>query len=297
MKKILILLFTILLFTGCTKVKDPENQTSIENYETVEDVANKVGYDFDLSKLGDVEGVEYTTEINDGHQVVNVNFHYRNKLYYLYICNTLTPFETVNYKKEAFVQSGEFVYFENFDRLYLGWTEGGKSFVISGDQSDDTRRYFNSIATDLKLETAKVETYEEALEHFLTIDYDTAKGIYEDENTKFTGILVVSRETCPYCQTLLPVLADVTIKNLYSVAYLDSTAAKEAENFDGFDFIVDEEGTPLASVPTLIVFKDGVPVAHHIGVCEDYEKGNCLSDAQYDEVFSALDSFEAILNA
>lgn len=135
--------------------------------------------------------------------------------------------------------------------------------------------------------TSNEEEYEKQINmaKYISIGYNEFNDLLDEEND-FTGVLLMSKASCPWCQRLIPVLTKYLNAEQKSIFYLDTNAAKSEDAYDetvGFNKVVekckdqllevgsvDENGEPAVYVPLLIAFKNGTPTKAHLSVLDEY---------------------------
>lgn len=135
--------------------------------------------------------------------------------------------------------------------------------------------------------TSNEEEYEKQINmaKYISIGYNEFNDLLDKEND-FTGVLLMSKANCPWCQRLIPVLTKYLNAEQKSIFYLDTNAAKSEDTYDetiGFNKVVekckdqllevgsvDENNEPALYVPLLIAFKNGLPIKAHLSVLDEY---------------------------
>lgn len=289
MRKITSIILILLILCGCS------SRLSIKpvSYDSLADALAYYGLDLADSLPADADNVAYTVERNlKGQSVECLEFMHEHSLYHLYFSVSLDVNDILNLPRTT-----EYSTFDSFvagDYNYLVMPCDKHTCVLQGEDNASTLRFFDSIYRDSDTLAQHASDYDEAVSIFIPISYDNAKDIYRESS--FTGILYIGRESCDYCKALVNVLYDASLDAGYTVLYLDSEKAKESESFDGFDFIMDQDGNLLSQVPALMVFVDGVVVDSHIGVVDGYKPDETLSNEQYSELYDLLVSYDSLMD-
>lgn len=133
---------------------------------------------------------------------------------------------------------------------------------------------------------------------FEELTYEEVYQIFTN-GLSFTGLIYAGRETCPYCQRAIEIYSVASKTNDFHIYYLDSTNAKTSETYEeyGFDFIKDENGEVLTSVPTIYALKDGKVVASYTGVADDYSDASIEpSYVQKAELIERIEFFKELIS-
>lgn len=289
MRKIITALTILLILCGCGS----RLSTKPVSYDSLGDALAYYGLDLADVLPADADNVTYTVERNlKGQSVECLEFMHEDSLYHLYFSVSLDVNDILNLSCTT-----EYSTFDSFvagNYRYMIMPCDKHTCVLQGEDNASTLRFFDSIHRDSETVVQYTSDYDEAVSLFIPISYDNAKDIYRESS--FTGVLYIGRESCDYCKTLVNVLYDASLDADYTVLYLDSDKAKESELFEGFDFIVDQDGNPLSLVPTLMVFADGMVVGSHTGVIDGYEPGEALSNEQYSELYDLLVSYDSLMH-
>lgn len=158
----------------------------------------------------------------------------------------------------------------------------------------------------------KYRGYVENTDVFVELAYDELNTICNDEQTGFTGIILLGREGCPWCRRLVPVIYSmVKNKEISPIYYTNTTKAKETELYKTFnwsdfskiesigkllveDGSVNENGEPSLSVPTLFAFKNGTPIAVRSGTVENDSLDAPLTYEQRVEITNGIKALESL---
>lgn len=171
--------------------------------------------------------------------------------------------------------------------------------------------------TETSVETDyAVEKYHEDYQRgkFKEIQSMTELKSWIEPETDATGIILMSRDTCPYCQRLMPIVADLTRNENVTFYYANTTALKESADYDQelkFQEIVDlmpvelekcgstnDDGQPAIYVPLLIFIKNGEVIKCRLSVLDGYNDPNIeLDNIQYMQVYDEIKSFVDIVYA
>lgn len=264
------------------------------SYDSLGDALTYYGLDLADVLPTDADNVTYTVERNlKGQSVECLEFVHDDAVYHLYFSVSLDVNDILNLAHTA--EYGTFNSFVAGDYRYMIMPCDKHACVLQGEDNASTLRFFDSIHRDSDTVVQHTSDYDEAVSLFIPISYDNAKEIYRESS--FTGILYIGRESCDYCKALVNVLYDASLDAGYTVLYLDSEKAKESESFEGFDFIVDQNGSSLSLVPALMVFADGAVVDSHTGVVDGYKPEEALSDDQYSELYDRLVSYDSLMHS
>lgn len=290
MRKITSIILILLILCGCSS----RLSSKPVSYDNLSDALAYYGMDLADVLPADADNVTYTVERNlKGQSVECLEFMHEDSLYHLYFSVSLDVNDILNLSHTT-----EYSSFDSFvagDYKYLVMPCDKHACVLQGEDNASTSRLFDSIYRDGDTIVQYTSNYDEAVSLFIPISYDNAKEIYRESS--FTGVLYIGRESCDYCKALVNVLYDASLDAGYTVLYLDSEKAKESESFDGFDFIVDQNGSSLSLVPSLMVFADGTVVDSHTGVVDGYKPEEVLSDEQYSELYDLLVSYDSLMRS
>lgn len=288
MRKITSIILILLILCGCSS----RLSSKPVSYDNLSDALAYYGMDLADVLPADADNVTYTVERNlKGQSVECLEFMHEDSLYHLYFSVSLDVNDILNLSHTT-----EYSSFDSFvagDYKYLVMPCDKHACVLQGEDNASTSRLFDSIYRDGDTIVQYTSNYDEAVSIFIPISYDNAKDIYRESS--FTGVLYIGRESCDYCKALVNVLYDASLDAGYTVLYLDSEKARESDSFDGFDFIVDQDGNPLSLVPTLMVFTDGTVVDSHTGVVDGYNPDEPLSNEQYMELYDLLVSYDSLM--
>lgn len=288
MRKITSIILILLILCGCSS----RLSSKPVSYDNLSDALAYYGMDLADVLPADADNVTYTVERNlKGQSVECLEFMHEDSLYHLYFSVSLDVNDILNLSHTT-----EYSSFDSFvagDYKYLVMPCDKHACVLQGEDNASTSRLFDSIYRDGDTIVQYTSNYDEAVSIFIPISYDNAKDIYRESS--FTGVLYIGRESCDYCKALVNVLYDASLDASYTVLYLDSEKARESDSFDGFDFIVDQDGNPLSLVPTLMVFTDGTVVDSHTGVVDGYNPDEPLSNEQYMELYDLLVSYDSLM--
>lgn len=289
MRKITSIILILITLCGCS----PRLSSKSVSYDSLGDALAYYGLDLAEFLSTDANNVTYTVERNlKGQSVECLEFMHEDSLYHLYFSVSLDVNDILNLSRTT-----EYSTFDSFvagDYKYLVMPCDKHTCVLQGEDNASTSRFFDSIYRDGDTIVQYTGDYNEAVSIFIPISYDNAKDIYRESS--FTGILYIGRESCGYCKALVNVLYEASLDSGYAVLYLDSEKAKESETFDGFDFIMDQDGNSLSLVPTLMVFADGVVVDSHTGVIDGYKPNEVLSNEQYIKLHDMLISYDSLMH-
>lgn len=289
MRKTTSIILILLILCGC----GARLSTKPVSYDSLADALAYYGLDLTDVLPVDADNVTYTGERNlKGQSVECLEFMFDDSLYHLYFSVSLDVNDILNLPRTT-----EYSTFDSFvasDYKYLVMPCDKHTCVLQGEDNTSTSRLFDSIYRDGDAIVQHTSDYDEAVSIFIPISYDNAKDIYKESS--FTGILYIGRESCDYCKALVNALYDASLDAGYTVLYLDSEKARESETFDGFDFVVDQDGNPLSLVPTLMVFANGVVVDSHTGVIDGYKPDEELSNEQYSELYDLLVSYDSLMH-
>lgn len=289
MRKITSIILILLILCGCSS----RLSSKPVSYDNLSDALAYYGMDLADVLPADADNVTYTVERNlKGQSVECLEFMHEDSLYHLYFSVSLDVNDILN-----LTHMTEYSTFDSFvvgDYRYMIMPCDKHTCILQGEDNASTLRFFDSIHRDSDTLVRHTSDYDEAVSIFIPISYDNAKDIYRESS--FTGILYIGRESCDYCKALANVLYDASLDVGYTVLYLDSEKAKESESFDGFDFIVNQNGISLSLVPTLMVFADGTVVDSHTGVVDGYKPDEALSDEQYSELYDLLVSYDSLMH-
>ena len=290
MRKITSIILILLILCGCSS----RLSTKPVSYDSLGDALTYYGLDLADVLPTDADNVTYTVERNlKGQSVECLEFMHDDSLYHLYFSVSLDVNDILN-----LAHTTEYDTFDSFvagDYRYMVMPCDKHACVLQGEDNALTLRFFDSIHRDSNAVVQHTSDYDEAVSLFIPISYDNAKEIYRESS--FTGILYIGRESCDYCKALVNVLYDASLDAGYTVLYLDSEKAKESKSFEGFDFIVDQNGSSLSLVPSLLVFADGTVVDSHTGVVDGYKPEEALSDEQYIELYDLLVSYDSLMRS
>ena len=289
MRKITSIILILLILCGCSS----RMSSKPVSYDRLGDALAYYGLDLADVLSVDAGNVTYTVERNlKGQSVECLEFVHDDSLYHLYFSVSLDVNGILN-----LAHTSEYDTFDSFvagDYRYMIMPCDKHTCVLQGEDNAATSRFFDSIHRDSDAIVQHTSDYNEAVSLFIPISYDNAKDIYRESS--FTGILYIGRESCDYCKALVNVLYDASLDAGYTVLYLDSEKAKESGSFNGFEFIVDQDGNPLSLVPTLMVFVNGAVVDSHIGVVDGYKPDEALSNEQYSELYDLLVSYDSLMH-
>lgn len=286
MRKITSIILILLMLCGCSS----RFSTKPVSYDSLGDALAYYGLDLVYVLPTDADNVTYTVERNlKGQSVECLEFMHDDSLYHLYFSVSLDVNDILNLAHTT--EYGTFDSFVAGDYRYMIMPCDKHTCVLQGEDNASTLRFFDSIHRDSDTVVQHTSNYDEAVSLFIPISYDNAKEIYRESS--FTGILYIGRESCDYCKALVNVLYDASLDAGYIVLYLDSEKAKGSESFEGFDFIVDQNGSSLSLVPALMVFADGTVVDSHIGVVDDYSPDEELSKEQYNQLYELFSSYNS----
>ena len=294
MRKLSAIVLIMFILCGCfSRVSSkPVSYDSLDAALEFYDLDLDVELDNTLSN--EIKNVTYTVERNlKGQSVECLEFVHDDSLYHLYFSVSLDVNDILN-----LAHTTEYDTFDSFvagDYRYMIMPCDKHACVLQGEDNASALRFFDSIHRDSDIVVQHTSNYDEAVSLFIPISYDNAKEIYRESS--FTGILYIGRESCNYCKALVNVLYDASLDAGYTVLYLDSEKAKESESFEGFDFIVDQDGNPLSMVPSLMVFADGAVVDSHTGIVDGYKPEEALSDEQYIELYDLLVSYDSLMRS
>lgn len=143
---------------------------------------------------------------------------------------------------------------------------------------------------------------------FKEIKNMTELKLWLEPDNDASGIILMSRETCPYCQRLMPIISTLTQNENVSIYYADTTALKNCDDYDPeikFQEIVDlmpvaleksgsvnDDGEPAIFVPLLIFIKRGEVIATRLSVLEGYEDPSVdLDNAQFMQAYDEINSY------
>lgn len=292
MRKLSAIVLIMFILCGCfSRVSSkPVSYDSLDAALEFYDLDLDVELDNTLSN--EIKNVTYTVERNlKGQSVECLEFVHDDSLYHLYFSVSLDVNDILNLAHTT--EYGTFDSFVAGDYRYMIMPCDKHACVFQGENNASTLRFFDAIHRDSDTVVQHISDYDEAVSLFIPISYDNAKEIYRESS--FTGILYIGRESCNYCKALVNVLYDASLDAGYTVLYLDSEKAKESESFEGFDFIVDQDGNPLSMVPSLMVFADGAVVDSHTGIVDGYKPEEALSDEQYIELYDLLVSYDSLM--
>lgn len=289
MRKITSIILILLILCGCSS----RLSSKPVSYDSLGNALAYYGLDLAEVLPADADNVTYTVERNlKGQSVECLEFMYDDSLYHLYFSASLDVNDILNLSRTT-----EYSTFDSFvagDYKYLVMPCDKHTCVLQGEDNASTSRFFDSIYRDGDTIVQYTSDYDETVSIFIPISYNNAKDIYRESS--FTGILYIGRESCDYCKALVNALYDASLDAGYTVLYLDSEKARESDSFDGFDFIVDQDGNPLSLVPTLMVFTDGAVVDSHIGVVDGYKPDEALSNEQYSELYDLIVSYDSLMH-
>lgn len=117
---------------------------------------------------------------------------------------------------------------------------------------------------------------------------------------KGSGIIVLSADSCPWCEVAIPLVNDVAKQLNQPVYYINSASPYNVANTEekakmidqlqkDLDPVIepDEDGEKNLYIPFVVAIKDGVPVQGHVALVENVETnemGPQLSDEQKEEL-------------
>ena len=169
--------------------------------------------------------------------------------------------------------------------------------------------------TEDELRQKDIEEYDAQIAKggFRHINYQDYNDDLDPENG-FTGLILLSRNNCPWCQRLVPILMDYVLENSDRIiCYLDTNAAKTEDTYDEelrFNKIVEiapellteagsvnDDDEPAVYVPMIIVLKDGQVIGIRSGVTEDYNDLSAeVNEEQIASIKNDLDVYFAEIN-
>lgn len=158
----------------------------------------------------------------------------------------------------------------------------------------ETKNEEQDIQSDIALTSEELEYQANisTIQVFSELSYDDAYRLINDETLGLTGLVYIGRSTCSYCQRAVKIYKETALANDFTIYYLDSTKARESENFEEyghFAFFVDENGEELTEVPTIYAYKEGKVIDHYTGVADDYnDSSKDVSSEQYLFLYNKL---------
>ncbi|MBQ7888160.1 MAG: conjugal transfer protein TraF [Erysipelotrichaceae bacterium] len=126
------------------------------------------------------------------------------------------------------------------------------------------------------------ETMSEPSSHFLEITMEESLRFFEEGGS---GILMISRSTCPHCLNAVPVMAEIAEKYDLTIYYVDCGKDFDAEHLNQLEqYTKDVLGKRGLMVPIVFSIINGKAVDQHIGTIA--EEDGLLSDEQKEQVIS-----------
>jgi len=180
--------------------------------------------------------------------------------------------------------------------------------LLVGCDKKEEETNANVCDIDLTCNEADMSAYEgfNDKEHvFLEIDFEKANAFLQQDD--FNGIMYFGYPNCPWCLEALPIMNEVAKEKKLSIYYVDkkSEINKQHPQWEeetikyldaAYGLQKDDHGDARLYVPEVIVVKDGMVVAHHMGTLNEHDATkNKMNEAQqselkkiYEEMFSKL---------
>lgn len=292
MRKLSAIVLIMFILCGCfSRVSSkPVSYDSLDAAIEFYDLELDVNLDDTLSS--GIKNVIYSVERNlSGQSVECIEFMHDDAVYHIYFSVSLDVRDMLNIKDNINYTTHDSFVANNYQYMILSCEK--HTCVLQGEDNAKTTRLFDELYhddEDISIASYPGD-YADAVSGFIPISYENARAIYQD--SAFTGVLYIGRESCDYCKALVGVLADASNNIGYTVLYLDTEKAKDAVAFDGFDFIVDQNGNTLSLVPSVMVFVNGAVVDSHVGVVDDYSPDEELSKEQYNQLYELFSSYNS----
>ena len=120
------------------------------------------------------------------------------------------------------------------------------------------------------------ETMNEPSERFLELSMEESLRLFEE---KGSGILLISRPTCPHCLNAVPVLAELAEEYDLTIYYVDCSKGFENEQLEKLEtYAANVLGKRGVLVPIVFSIVNGEALGKHIGTIA--EEDGLLSDEQ-----------------
>ncbi|MBE6107356.1 MAG: thioredoxin family protein [Erysipelotrichaceae bacterium] len=132
------------------------------------------------------------------------------------------------------------------------------------------------------------ETMKEPSDRFLELTMEESLRLFEE---KGSGILLISRPSCPHCLNAVPVLAELAEKHELTIYYVNCAMGFENEHLEKLEvYAANVLGQRGVLVPIVFSIINGEAVGKHIGTVAGED--GLLTDEQWDKT---IEIYEKLL--